>query len=200
MKNIPFRILLLTASAFNVVLEASDQKYPFDKTDEMLFKVSSSDENNKRMNSLYSTAFINSISPESKTTIEKAPLFSLCKCAIAQTMKLSERSIDTAIEHAPFTPNIDGIKLLAKANDRADVANKRAHQAASLLGTLDDTVTIADQELLLLLQFSVRKVKRSAEKIEITLHDEKPKTLIATPLLAQCIDKYHAHENQDIVA
>jgi hypothetical protein len=193
MKNILFPIALL--ASFCGLLKAADQHYQFDAADAALFKVGD------KMRVLYSTAFINSVLADNRTTVERAPLLDICNSATAQSLRYKQ-IMDLKIVSKVFG-EFESEAVVSTARDRASDAKTLVGAFHQFLKTIPDTSAIAmyDYQLLLFLQFGTQSIKRTAEKLELTLHPADQllsKTLVAPPLLAQFMEKYHAHENHDI--
>jgi hypothetical protein len=162
-------------SSFCGLLKAADQKYPFDPVDRFLFRdPEASSDNCKRVKALYSTAFINSVSDESSATIEREPLFSLYKSAAKKTTQPTQ-TLENEIDYFKLRMNhqtfhdFDKKNFISQTFDRADCINTWVSEACTFLFAPDNEITMKDKMILLLLQNGIHAIKRTAEKLEITL-------------------------------
>jgi hypothetical protein len=166
--------------------KVSDHNYQFDAADKFLF----SNYAKHTIESPYPTALIDAISPDNKVTVEKESLFKLCGYTIERTKYHKERALYIAFYDIGLSPDLQSFDI---AHTRATNTNEKAHKVRQNSFSCDNTVTIAEQELLRSLQFGARGIKRTAENVEITVHKQKP--IITRPLLAKFLEKYRAFEN-----
>jgi hypothetical protein len=186
-------------SSFCGLLKAAEQQYPFDFIDRVIFRVvddsQKTSDNRECIKALYSTAFINSVPAEIGTTIERESLFSVFKSATTQKKRGCSVLYPTEIGAS------NKKDIILQAYDRVRAAEAQVIVAYTFFFSPNDTITMADSMILLLLQLSVQKIKRTAGTVEITLrvnNEFEQKTFVAPPMLAQFMEKYRAYENKDM--